>query len=198
MLLALPILLGCGSAPATPERDPVEPLSSGVTLYVLETFDDFLDDGMDITNSFDPPSRARWLGEQALRVALRAKATLARRQHAPLREGRTVEFFPDTPVHYLARDKDGQLRRRQHGELSGFHLTLGAESFQEKYVRLDYDLRLCRVDLEGGVPVLQEDQVERATRVIPVGGSLMFQVPRGDHRVWLVLVHVASVEPRGR
>ncbi len=151
------------------------------------------------------------MGEQGLRIALRGvsrtgKARLARRQYAELREGEPVEFFPDAAIHYLERKEDGDYSLRQHGELTGFHLTLKAEIFEAKYVRLKYDFRLRRtdplrlegVDDEGGAPILQEDRIDQDTQLIPLLGSLVFRVPRQGGKVYLVLVHVASVEPRRR
>lgn len=201
------LLTGCVAAPAAPEPAPVEPLSSGVTLYVIDTWDDFLEDGMDLTNAFLPPSRAGWMGEQALRIALRGasrgrKAILARRQYAGLREGDPVEFFPDREIHYMELREDGGYQVRQHGELAGFHLILSAEIFEPKYIRLKYDVRLRRADpfrLDGPeAPALLEDRIDQDTQLIPLGGSLVLRVPRNDGKVYLVLVHVASVEPRGR
>ena len=202
------LLAGCTAPPAPePEPAPLEPLFSGVTLYVIDTFDDFLDDGMDLMNTFLPPSQAGWMGEQALQIALRGvsrgkKAVLSRRQYAGFREGDPVEFFPDRAVHYMEPKEDGGYRVRQLGELAGFHLILSAEIFEHKYARLTYDVRLRRADpfrLDGPeAPSLVEDRIDRDTQLIPIGASLALRVPRENGKVHLVLVHVASVEPRER
>lgn len=204
--LAVALLFGCSAPAPRASRPPVEPFSSGVTLYVIEAYDDFLDDLW--PNPLETPGRAQWMGEQALQIALRAvsrakTATLARRQRAELREGVPVEFVPDTPVHFFRRGDDGTYRLEMHGEPAGFRLRLKAERFEHKYARIEHELRLVRpemqkiegTDLEAGPPELVDNLIERGTLTIPVGGTMAFSVPRAGHRTYLVLAHVASLEP---
>jgi hypothetical protein len=206
LILALPVLLACGTAPAGPERPPIEPLSSGVTLYVLDTWQDFLEDGMDLSSPIEPSSTIHWMGEQALQIALRAASRLRgtmmiRRQHEVLRECEPLEFLPDRPLYYFEPGDEGRLRVRQHHELSGFRIRLTGEIFQERYLRMEFDFRYRHardVEYEVGEPVLREDVVARSSCLLPIGASLLFTAPREGGRAYVVIVHVASVEPRRR
>lgn len=207
--LAISFILGCASPPRLAIPPPPEVSSSGITFYVIEAHDDILDDLW--PNPLESPKATRWMGEQALRMALRAVsvrrvATLARQERAELREGELVEFVPNTPVHHFRRGHDGRYQLEMHGEPAGFGLRLRAEIFEHKYVRVEHDLRLIRpeleklegTDLEAGPPRLVEDRIGKETITFPIGATMVLSVPRGGSRIYLVLVHVVSIESSRR
>lgn len=210
MRLSLPVLgflVGCGTVPATLERSALEPHSNGATLYVIETWSDFLDE-VD-TNRCPADPAAQWLGEQLLRIVLRevskgTKARLISARHVDLNQWEDVTLPPDRPVQFLEREADGRYALHEFGSRSGFGLKMRATKIQEgRFVDLECALTLFWADhsrlpgttVEAGKPSLRKLPVFSGTPTIPIGGTLWIPCPRDGDRAYLVLLHIASVTP---
>jgi hypothetical protein len=161
----LVILAGCAVPPPPP---PLEPAASGATLYVLEAWNDFLDDGGKL---YDPTlGLPGMLGEQALAIVLRIagrgkQAKGVGTDRATIREGR--------PARLEARLPSGEL--------------VAVDSMmvlwdRKAYADVNYLLFRGAAEIEAGV------------RILPLGGSLLWWIPRDGDRGYLLLLHVASVE----
>src|SRR5437773_12088757 len=207
-LLVLLVLVGCEFAPPTRERSSLEPHSTGGTMYVIETWDDFLDE-VDTVAPFGPTAGVRWLGEQSLRLVLRAvssgkQSRLLSVRHFDLNQWEEVELPPDRPVHFLEREEDGRYGLRELGSRAGFALEVRPAKLEEaKYVDLEYAVNFFWPDhpklpgtaLEAGRPSIKKVPVGSGTHKIPIGGALWIPYPREGDRAFLVLLHIASVTP---
>ncbi len=201
------LALGCSATPAAPSLPTIEPNSWGATLYVIDTWEDWLEDGMEITNSFEGHGQTRWMGEQGLRIALEligrgVKARLTFSKQFDLRKGVTSDVFVPEAVHYLTPAGDGGFIIRQSGRFGGFDLHVTPHLQPDKnFVSLDCNLeKICPIrakipgtEFEGGEPTFSHLWIESQTRTIPLGATLLFEAPRGDGRSTVLLLHVATV-----
>jgi hypothetical protein len=184
---------------------------SGGTLYVVECYEDWLDDGHDITNRFQDGGRTRWMGEQALRIALRSidggqKARIVHSRQFDLREGQLSQVFLPEPIHYFQPTEDGKFELRRFGKSGGFDLKATPALLEsDKYVQLKYTLkRSCPLrskiqgtDFEAGEPVLSDVWIDSGTRTVPLGATLLIESSRRDGRCTLLLLHIATVHTKG-
>src|ERR1043166_867087 len=208
ILLGLAFLIGCETAPATRERSPLEPHATGATIYVIDATNDFLD-AMDTGSPSDSAATARWIGQQRLQTVLRAvskgtQARLVSARHFELNQCEENELPPDQPVHYFERESDGRFALRASPAQAGFALKLRAARIEEaKYVHLEYAVslfwaehrKLPGTSLEAGKPTIRELPIDSAVPRVPIGAALWIPCPREGDRVYLILLHIASVNP---
>jgi hypothetical protein len=201
------LAIGCSSTPAVPTSPKIEPHSSGATLYVVDTWEDWLDDGMDMTNSFEDRGRTCYMGEQALRMVLQlvargVKARLAFLKHFDLREDVASHVFVPEVVHYLAPAGEGMFTLQHSDTLGGFDLQVTPHlQGNRSLIALDCGLKkICPIrakipgtGFEGGEPTFSHLWIESHTRIIPLGATLLFEAPRGDGRSTVLLLHVATI-----
>src|SRR5437016_10153863 len=177
-------------------------------MYIIETWDDFLDE-VDTIAPFGPTGTVRWLGEQSLRLVLRAvskghQAKLLSARHFDLNQWEEVELRPDQPVHFLEPVGDGRYGLRELGSRAGFALEVRPTKLEEaKFVDVEYALTFFCADhpklpgtgLEAGRPSIRKVPIDSGTHKVPIGGAFWIPYPREGNRAYLVLLHIASVTP---
>jgi len=97
------LLLAACTAPPTPP-EPLSPATSGGTLYILDTYEDFFDDNSKLHDPTQGPLRI--LGEQGLQIVLRSaqrgrNARLRGSVWAELATGKCTDFKVTRPLKYL-------------------------------------------------------------------------------------------------
>jgi hypothetical protein len=205
-------LLGCSAPPVTESPEPLVPLTAGATVYILEVYDDWLDDGSpDILSRSPGLDGAYTVGEQALRIILRAasrgrSAHLARVEDFEAQDGVLSRLSFPEPVSYLVPSPDGKFELRRHTETAGFELTiLPLLLGNSQTATVVYTLkRKCAIrsripgtDLAAGEPVFEDVCLKSGRTGVPLGASMLWMLPKGAGRSDAIILHLASVAPFG-
>jgi len=194
-----------GSSPRTTEIPDLE--ASRSTLYVLEVYDDFLDDGGKLHDPREGTPRS--FGDAAMGIILRAarkseKVRVVGFAHAQLKERELNVIIVEESLHYLEA-RSGAVFALTESPHRGFFkvATTPLLSQDGKCISLDYALLrgvpnrqvVQGTGLQAGKPTsISETTIEDGSRVLPVGGTAVWHVPRGDGRMFLILLHLAALD----
>jgi hypothetical protein len=194
---------------------------TGASLYAIEAFDDWLDDGRDLLSHTiprseedyrffdpaDPPTRVQnkgtsWMGEQALRLVLRwalsretSKANFIGHSDFQLKSGHPITLTLFNPVPEYPQPG-------APGNRTAFRVRLKATSCKDPdLVSLEWEAEKLtdgpdteEAERPGQFPRTCE-RINLGSGVLPRGATLFMHYPKGSNRSTYLLLRIASVDP---
>lgn len=164
---------------------------SGASLYVLDGPDDWLDDGGDMLIN---PKPAPWMGDRALRHVLRYGLS-----HKAVRFVGHADFQPTsgfpTEVTLFNPDAEAHLHRTELGRV-GFRVRLKA-AFSKELDQVDVEWAAeLLTDFTGtrGETRREVEKIDSGSGTFPLGAALLLRHPKGDDRVYILLLRIASLD----
>lgn len=156
----------------------------GASLYLIEAFDDWLDDGCDIGLTIETPKNTILIGEQALTLVLRSALS---QKSVEFKAQGDFLITSGRPTEVTLADPEGL----EKSPYVGFHMKLEASHGRSaEYVNLKWSAQALMTDARGNEIV---EPIAEGSGEYPYRATLLMRRHKTKDRSHFLLLRIASL-----